>query len=417
MNARGRAVRVLYRVLQQQQHLKVALADILPEGLNSDERRWIVSLCYQTLRHLPEAESRWQRWLDKPLKDRLVGLVLSTAVVQKFHMHTPDHAIVDEAVRATRQLRKSWAAGLVNSVLRRALNDAEFCSDDETVRWQHPRWWIERIRTDWPEQADALLDANNQHPPLWLRLAPGATLSCPSHAHPCVPSARRIEPEFLAQLAELKDARAWVQDAAAQLAAPLLAPRAGERVLDACASPGGKACHLWQLQNDVTLHALEIDPERLPRLRENLQRAGASVKLILGDAAHPESWYKGEAYDKILLDVPCSASGVIRRNPDIKYLRTEEHLTQLQQTQRRILQQMAGLLVNGGRMLYVTCSILKQENENNMRWFLQTHPAFSEVPLALDWAEVRPHGVQILSGCEEMDGFYYCLLQKNETRA
>jgi 16S rRNA (cytosine967-C5)-methyltransferase len=231
--------------------------------------------------------------------------------------------------------------------------------------------------------------------------------------HAEIKTAWLLDDHKASQSEELKEGRFSVQDAAAQLAAEIINPQAGEHILDACAAPGGKSCHLLELQSNISLDVLEIEPLRMKRVVENLARLELKAnQLILGDATTPEQWYNGEKYDKILLDVPCSAAGVVRRNPDIKLSRKAEHLIQLTQLQAQIINKIAPMIKIGGQLLYVTCSVFRSENERQIKKFLNNNPDFTEVPLEYSFAEKCLHGIQILTGTTQMDGFYYCLLQK-----
>ncbi|HYQ90828.1 MAG TPA: 16S rRNA (cytosine(967)-C(5))-methyltransferase, partial [Candidatus Competibacteraceae bacterium] len=209
-------------------------------------------------------------------------------------------------------------------------------------------------------------------------------------------------------------AQGWVsvQDIAAQLAAELLAPAPGLRVLDACAAPGGKACHLLETEPSLSLLALDKDAERLRQVDDNLQRLGLSATTRVGDACKPTDWWDGRPYDRILLDAPCSGTGVLRRHPDIKVLRRPEDIEPLSAQQRALLQALWPLLKPGGRLVYATCSVLKRENERNLTAFLADQPDAHEVPVAVAWGRPGCQGRQILPGETDMDGFYYCVLEK-----
>ena len=406
------ATQVLYQVVHKHQHLKLAMQQNLPENTSPQDKAWIQHACYESLRHHFSLEARWQKFIDKPLKDHWIAELLTLSLCQKFYMATPDHAIVNEAIRAAKKNKKVWASGLINKVLRLAMNDAGFVIDNETVEYEHPQWWINLLKKDWPNHFQQILTANNQKPPLWVRTNNNnATMAGTQHAE--IKTAWLLDDHKASQSEELKEGRFSVQDAAAQLAAEIINPQAGEHILDACAAPGGKSCHLLELQSNISLDVLEIEPLRMKRVVENLARLELKAnQLILGDATTPEQWYNGEKYDKILLDVPCSAAGVVRRNPDIKLSRKAEHLIQLTQLQAQIISKIAPLIKAGGQLLYVTCSVFRSENERQIKKFLNNNHDFTEVQLDYSFAEKCLHGIQILTGTAQMDGFYYCLLQK-----
>lgn len=406
------ATHVLYQVVIRHQHLKQAMATLLPEHLAATDKAWIQNVCYQTLRHHQNLEARWQKFTDKPLKDKLIAELLTLSLGQKFHTSTPDHAIVNEAIKTAKKLKKHWASGLLNKVLKLALNDTEFTAPTAVSQLNHPQWWIDILKKDWPDHYQQIIQANNQKPPLWVRSRqPDTQLA--GFNHPNIKSAWLLTDTKATDSQALHGGQYSVQDAAAQWAALLLQPQAGELILDACAAPGGKSCHLLELAPEIKLHVLEKEAHRLSQVKDNLKRLNLTAeRLILGDATTPKAWYQGEKYDKILLDVPCSATGVVRRNPDIKLLRQPEHLKQLTQLQQQIFKQMAPLVKVGGQILYATCSVFRSENERQVKRFLQHQPQFQVVPLDLPNSEPCLYGRQIITGTDDMDGFYYCLLVK-----
>lgn len=367
------------------------------------------------------------RRLQKPLrsKDRDVEIVLILGLYQLLVMKTEAHAAVNETVKLAQLQKKTWARGLVNAVLRSVVRD-QVGLDPEAQAQAYPDWILARLRRDWGNQADRIQTCGNQRPPMTLRVDSGQL--CVDDAierlqadgigasrHAVVETAIELEtPCEVSRLPGFDQGCFSVQDAAAQLAAQLLACESGERVLDACAAPGGKSIHLLQSADGIQLDALDNSEIRLQRLHQNLARIGKSATIITGDAADPRSWFKGANYDRILADVPCSASGVIRRHPDIKLLRRESDIMPLLAQQRKILDALWRLLRPGGRMLYSTCSVFKDENEIQITKFLERHPDAIEIELQADWGEMRPHGRQILTGSENMDGFYYALLTKAE---
>jgi len=337
------------------------------------------------------------------------------------------HAAVAETVGAAR--RKSWAKPLLNGILRSHQRERErllaLADADATAVCGYPAWLIEQIRRDWPEDFVAILSQGNLQAPLVLRVN---RLKCEraryiellaqaqitAHASDCVESAVILEnPVGVGRLPGFADGWVSVQDAAAQLAAGLLDPRPGQRVLDVCAAPGGKTQHILEICPDVgEVVSLDIAPERVTRIRENLSRAGLTATLLTADAVEPSSWWDGKPFDRILVDAPCSATGVIRRHPDIKLLRQPGDIPQLQSLQRRILEAVWPMLAEGGLLIYSTCSILRQENELQIAAFLENHPEAREIPIDADWGRSMALGRQILVGDEDMDGFYYSRLRK-----
>jgi 16S rRNA (cytosine967-C5)-methyltransferase len=364
--------------------------------------------------------------LQKPLRarDRDIELVLLIGLYQLLVLQTGAHAAVNETVKLTQAQNKKWASGLVNAVLRGVLRE-QLALDADAHRQACPPWILAKIQHDWGAQTDAILLAQNQRPPMTLRvdtrqcaidayLAELVGLGLEADRHPLVDSAIVLNSACdVAQLPGFEEGRVSVQDAAAQLAAPLLPSEPGARVLDACAAPGGKSLHLLQYHEGIELDALDSSAARLQRLRQNLARGGQTARVLVGDAALPQDWSAGVEYDAILADLPCSASGVLRRHPDIKLLRRESDIMPLRAQQARILDALWSVLKPGGKMLYSTCSIFKEENESQVSAFLERQTQAREIPLdGVQWGTARPHGRQILPGSDNMDGFYYALLAR-----
>jgi 16S rRNA (cytosine967-C5)-methyltransferase len=342
-------------------------------------------------------------------------------------MRVKSHAAVSETVLAAR--KKPWAKALINALLRSYLRGQEGfeqkADDVKSALVSHPDWLIQQIEQDWPMQAQQIFQQNNEQPPMALRVNL-ANISQYQYLQKlrdqgieaeavsfCRSAILLNKPAVVDILPGFNEGWVSVQDTAAQLAAELLDVQIGHRVLDVCAAPGGKAAHILELQPKVReLVAVDIDKLRLQRVNDNLQRLKLSAKLIEGDASKPEDWWDGQLFDRILLDVPCSALGVIRRHPDIKLLRRAEDINTLQVLQKRIMTAVWSLLAPGGIMLYATCSILKQENEQQIETFLATNTNAIEVPINADWGLVRRYGRQILTGESAMDGFYYALIRK-----
>ena len=383
---------------------------------------------------------RWQlefhtgRLLSKDLKarDRDVQLVLLMALYELQEGRAPDYAIINEAVELVRQggkkgLGKKWAASLVNAVLRRFTREKDVLSagiENDEARFSHPSWLLDRIKQDWPDHWQLILQAANTRPPLWLRanarqytaaqyrsLLAGQAIE--SRTSDLSAQALMLEQGMdVRRLPGFTEGAVSVQDAGAQLAAALLGADDGQRVLDLCAAPGGKACHLLELHGDIKLLAVELEESRMRRVRENLDRLRLEAELKVADARDIESWWDGSPFDRILLDAPCSATGVIRRHPDIKSLRRAEDIPALQKLQAEILHAAWQTLAVGGELLYITCSVLAAENQQQIAAFLATRPDAAEVPLTVTWGVPREHGRQLLPGEQDADGFYYCRLRK-----
>ncbi|WP_395377752.1 16S rRNA (cytosine(967)-C(5))-methyltransferase RsmB [Marinicella sp. W31] len=409
-NTRATVARVLYAVVHQKQQLKPALSKAISQFPDAQDRAWVQSVCYHSIRHFYQLQARWQKFTPKKVKDELVSLILTSALTQKFHLHTPDHAIVNEAIKALRKLKKPWACGLANKVLRLALKDDDFQPGHDEERYNHPQWLIDAIKQDWPNDYQQILTANVQKPPMWVRL--NTTTEMPGDAHPYIQHALKIPASDIREIPEFRQGQLSVQDASAQLAAYLLDPQSGEKILDVCAAPGGKTCHLLQLCPDIELTAVEKNADRINSIQENLERIRAQATIVQGDATKPENWAHGQHFDKILADVPCSATGVIRRHPDIKLHRQPQDIKDLVRLQRNILQAISALLPVNGTLLYATCSVLAQENWQQMADFLNKNKNFEEQKIQLKGPIHQQHGIQIRTGDDDADGFYYCLLKK-----
>jgi len=398
-----------------------ALADIAFD--DSRDTALVHAICYAALRW--HHRLRWQveQLLTRPLQrsDVELAALLRIGLVQLQALRVPQHAAVDATVAAATALGLGRAKGLVNAVLRRYLREhatlaAAMQASREAVT-SHPQWLLDLIARDWPDRADAIVAANNYPAPMWLRVnvaradpaAYAAQLSAAGiDAEPLAdrPSAIVLrEPRPATSLPGFADGRVSIQDGAAQLAALALDARRGDRVLDACAAPGGKAAHVLELCPDVgALVALDIDRARLDRVEENLVRLGLAARVMLGDATEPQGWWDGLPFDRILLDAPCSALGVIRRHPDIKVLRRPGDIAAAAALQARMLRALWPLLRGGGRLLYVTCTFAKAENQEQIDAFLAATPDAQRIEPAF--------GAQVLPGEANMDGFYYACVVK-----
>jgi 16S rRNA (cytosine967-C5)-methyltransferase len=389
-------------------------------------------MAYGVLRWFHQLDAIATVFIDKPLKekDRDIHLLLLVGLYQLRHMRVARHAAVTETVEAATTLKKSWAKNFLNACLRSYLRDQARAqaavAASPSASFSHPDWLIEEIRRDWPEDWETMLAANNERPPMVLRvnrrrqtrdqyLARLAQAGIAAKAMPLTDTAVLMDmPVAVSELPGFSQGDVSVQDTAAQFAAVLLDAQPGERVLDACAAPGGKTGHLLEHTPGLAeLVALDKEPARMALIEDNLARLGLGAKLIAGDAENPANWWDGRPFDRILADVPCSATGVIRRHPDIKWRRHPEDLPKLVTTQARLLEGLWPLLKPGGKLLYVTCSILAVENEKQLSAFLVRHPEAQEVMLPMSTGRTRAVGRQILPGEAGMDGFYYACIHKN----
>ncbi|WP_018879674.1 16S rRNA (cytosine(967)-C(5))-methyltransferase RsmB [Thioalkalivibrio sp. ALE9] len=431
---RQRALEAVERVVLQGQSLTRAV-ELVTEGLAARDAAWVQALAYTTLRWYPQLAGLVDGFLDRPLrkKDAVIGVLLAQGLAEVLHFGTRDHAAVRETAELAREIHRPGAVGLINAVLRRALREqdelASRIEGDPVLRYAVPEWLLEAIRDAWPEDWETLLEASTRPAPMTLRvnlhrgsreaaLEALSAAGIPGRAYPALASALTLDaPVDVAALPGFADGALSVQDASAQWAGPLLGPRAGERVLDACAAPGGKTGHLLEhAGGDLDLTALDNDPERLEQVRENLDRLGYDARLVAADLDATDDWWDGEPFDAILLDVPCSATGVIRRHPDIKTLRRADDIPRLAAEQTRLLAGAWKLLRPGGRLLYATCSLLSPENEAVVAPFVAATADARARPLegecAIPGSKPRAAGVSLPLGLEDGDGFYYALLEK-----
>lgn len=391
------------------------------------EKAFIQVLCYGTVRYYYRLEFILNQLVNKPIKDKdlQIKALALLGLYQLKYMRVKDHAAVSETVAVMK--KKQWAKSLLNAVLRRYLREQDELEAlaDKHVAYAHPDWMIKAIKADWGEGAKAIFWENNQSPPMVLRVN---ARFCQREKYLALLAEQKIEASLVKeaaygiQLAEavpvdklphFADGWVSVQDSAAQLAATLLQVQPGDRVIDICAAPGGKTAHILELHTDLqSLLAIDIDSQRLVRVDENLKRLKLNADLLAADATQPEDWWDGVLFDRILLDAPCSALGVVRRHPDIKLLRRAEDIPQLQSLQQQILRSAWQILKPGGLLLYATCSVLKQENEGQIDIFLNEHNDAREIPIDANWGVKRPFGRQVLTGSDAMDGFYYARLEK-----
>lgn len=393
-------------------------------GASPQQRALIRDLSFGTLRWLGEIDAILDALLAKPLTDERVGALLRVALYQLAHDRGAAHAVVDHAVRACERVDAGAAKKLVNAVLRTFLRRREVVTAQarrtERAHFSYPQWWIDKLRAEYPGDYGRILEAGNSHPPLTLRVnrrratADSYLALLLEHGIPACGlgmSAVALErPRPVERIPGFAEGLVSVQDATAQIAAPLLDVAPGQRVLDACAAPGGKACHLLELA-DIELIALDTENERLERLRANFLRLGLAGRAICGDATAPDDWWDGREFDRILADVPCSGSGVVRRHPDMKWLRRPADIAQFALQQQSILRALWRLLARGGKLLYATCSLFHEENHAQVAAFLERHGDAVQLtpPAAHDGSRPTP-GLWLPD--ERHDGFFYALLQK-----
>jgi len=431
--ARVAAALAIHAVRDQGRSLTDAL-ETLPPLDDERDRSLVHELCYGVLRTLPRQEALANALLHKPLKreDRDLNALILVGIYQLTDTRIPAHAAVAATVEAARAMGKGWAASLVNALLRRFQRERgrllPRAERSPEARWLFPRWLLGRLESAWPEHWQKIVTASNARAPMTLRvnrtkitsaeyaqrLSAAGLTARPAPGTDC--GLTLDQPLASARLPGFDEGLVSVQDAGAQFAAQLLDARSGERVLDACAAPGGKSAHILERAGgDLDLTALDIDPIRLERVRESLSRLGLSARVVQGDAAAPDGDWASKRYDRILLDAPCSATGAIRRHPDIKWLRRDSDIETLSQLQARMLDALWPLLAPGGTLLYATCSLLPEENEGQVRAFLIRRGDARALPLDASRGVQRTVGCQILPTENGPDGFYYATLEKSGT--
>ncbi|MEW8119858.1 MAG: 16S rRNA (cytosine(967)-C(5))-methyltransferase RsmB [Candidatus Thiodiazotropha sp.] len=414
-----------------------SLSELLPQYLDqledSRDRGLVQAICFGVMRSYLKLHFIQRQLMAKPLKskDRDIEALILIGLYQLLYLRVGDHAAVHETAGAANKLRKRWAVGLINGVLRNFQRQREGLIEalevEPEARYAMPGWLLHALQTQWPESWRQRVEALNSHPPMSLRVNRQDSSrddyldllrknGIGAEPIPLVESGINLTKAMdVESLPGFARGRVSVQDGAAQLAAGLLGLQPGQQVLDACAAPGGKSCHMLEMEPEIELTALDSDSERLRRVSDNLSRIGLQASLQLGDAANPSGSWARQCYDRILLDLPCSATGVIRRHPDIKYLRRETDIFNLVKLQNKILNAVWQLLKPGGVMLYATCSILPQENEMQLQQFLARQADAMEDVMDVTWGEARCVGRQIAPGLDGLDGFYYARLIKRAT--
>ena len=428
VNLRADGAQVLFQVLEQGQSLRECLPPI-QERHKDQDKAWLQEMVYGCLRQLPVLQFWLRQLLDKPLKKRtkVVEHLIMLGLYQLAFSRVSVHAAVSETVAACPSLKATSMKGLVNGILRNFIRQDLMSSPPRDAQLQSglPKWLYKALDQAYPEQLPDLICSMQDKAPVWLRvnrqqvslqdfcqaLTDKGISFEPSDAHS--DGLRLTTNCDITGLPGFDQGWFAVQDGAAQLAVEYLQPQADEVILDACAAPGGKTCHILERQPGITrCDALDVEQSRLQRVSENLLRLKLDATIICGDASQPAQWWDGQQYDRILLDAPCSATGVIRRHPDIKWLRKATDIQQLVTLQANILDAMWTLLKPGGTLLYATCSILPQENSQQISQFLQRTSDATLSPLS-DNEQTEYPGRQILPGENKMDGFYYARLIKS----
>ncbi len=426
------AVQTMHAVLVDGRSFSTVLIDA-EKRIPPDARSRLRAVCFEWARWATQLEAMVDAKLDKPLrnKDIDVYLLMQLGVLDLTLMNTPAHTAVNESVKALKGLKRQWAKGLVNAVLRNTQRQPlDISTLGRAEKYAYPEWWIDELNKDWPEQLDDVLEGGNHRAPMTLRvnrLASNAkdTLEqfnqsgLSADAHPYAPDAiSLVEPMGVHAVPGFTQGQVSVQDAAAQMIVPLL-ERANVQpryFLDACSAPGGKTAYLLEAFADSRAVALDQSADRLARVSDTLQRLSlqdrATTKAV--DAGDVAAWWDEKPFDFVLLDAPCTGSGVIRRHPDIKHTRWQEDVENLAQQQSELLNALWQCVAPGGHLLYATCSIFKQENTQQMGSFLLANRDASDItPKGLPWAHPQPVGYQVLPGENDMDGFFYALLTKD----
>ena len=416
------AARVIDVVLHRGRSLKATLAAALPALADPRDRALVEAIVFTALRQRARFDAALEAWLAKPLgaRDHELRALLHAGFAQ-LSLGMPDHAVVAATVDAARALGRPHQAGLVNAVLRRAQREGLPAAGDEAA-W--PRWLAQRIRTDWPGQADAIFAASAEEAPMWLRVHARATTrdgylerlheaGIDGQVDASLPDAIRLDAALpVQQLPGFDDGVVSVQDGAAQRVADALSPRPQARVLDACAAPGGKAAHLAERDPSLRILALDVDSRRVRRMQDGFARLKLDIEAAAADATRPDTWWDGVPFDAILLDAPCSATGIVRRQPDVLLHRRETDIAALVDAQAMLLDAAWPMLAAGGTLLYATCSILREENAAQVEAFLARIADAALEPLEAGFGHDTGFGAQRLPGEAGMDGFFYARLRK-----
>ena len=423
-NLRSMAASAIEKVVEQGQ----SLSNILPplqQKVSDKDKALLQELCFGVLRTLPQQEWLISKLMSRPMtgKQRTIHYLIMVGFYQLLHTRIPPHAALAETVEGAVVIKRPQLKGLINGVLRQFQRQqeellAEFADSDK--RFLHPEWLLKRLQKAYPSKWEAIVEANNQRPPMWLRvnrnhhtrdewLALLETAEMNGFTHDAYPDAIRLAcPAPVQALPGFEQGWVTVQDASAQGCMTYLEPQNGDRILDLCAAPGGKTTHILEVAPKASVMAVDVDEQRLSRVYDNLKRLGMKAEVKQGDGRTPGEWCGDEQFDRILVDAPCSATGVIRRHPDIKWLRRDRDINELAQLQSEILDAVWPHLKPGGTLVYATCSVLPEENSQQIAAFLKRT---SNATLRTTGTPDKP-GVQNLPGAEDGDGFFYAKLIK-----
>lgn len=429
IDSRVATIKSVSMVVKDGRSLTAAITEV-EANLSFDHRPVFRQMSYGLLRHYFSLDEILNLLLAKPLAKKHFDLkcLLLLGIYQLKYMQTPQHACVDEAVKTTRTLGKAWAKGLVNGVLRQYIRQHEALAtqlaENNLYKYDHPHWLRKKIQHSWPEQADAIMLENNRQAAMTLRINTHkvsreeyikalAKQGIASIACQFSPYGISLESaQDITTLPGFVEGHISVQDEASQLAVPLLDLQPEYSVLDACAAPGGKSCHILEAMPGIDLVSIDSDDQRALRIKDNMDRLGVSATIITADALQPEKWWSGEQFDRILLDAPCSATGIIRRHPDIKLLRKESDIDKLASQQTALLESLWPLLKRNGILVYSTCSILIEENYKPIQSFLSRTPDAKELTIDAEWGMAVELGRQLFPVMNAHDGFFYARLCK-----
>lgn len=429
LSVRARAALLLSMLTKQNGSLSTLL------GRNSEtspqDQALLQEICFGTCRWYFQLDALLSQLLVKPMKskDSDIRCLLLIGLYQLHYLRVPDYAVVNESVAACKEFGKDWAKGLINAVLRGFIRDSaalfETIENDIAAQTAHPMWLVGKLRKAWPDAYLDILAANNERPPMTLRVnartntrqeyltaldANGITARAGLLADSCI---YLEKPTAVDNLPDFHEGSVSVQDEASQLIPSLLELEPGLRVLDACAAPGGKTCHMLESERSLSsVLALDLDDRRLDRLRENLGRLKLDAEIIAADAGELSSWWNGEPFDRILLDAPCSATGIIRRHPDIKILRQPDDVKKLVELQLDLLKRLWETLKPGGLLLYSTCSVLPEENSKIVQQFVQQFADAKHEEIHAQWGVECAYGRQLHPSVDGNDGFYFARLRK-----
>lgn len=423
-NLRSLSAQLIERVVDKGESLNTALP-AAQKKLSDKDAALVQEICFGVLRTLPQLEALIGKLMERPLtgKQRTLHFLIMVGLYQLLYTRVPAHAALAETVAGAEVLKRANLKGLINGVLRQFQRQQEALLasiQDGPQRHLHPGWLLNRLQQAWPEQWQQIVEANNQRPPMWLRvnrqhhsrdswLARLTAEEKGAAVAQDVPEALRLAaPAPVTLLPGFEQGWFTVQDLSAQRCALLLEPKNGEQILDLCAAPGGKTTHILEIAPEAQVLAVDVDAQRLKRVNENLTRLGMTAEVKQGDGRTPQQWCDQRQFDRILLDAPCSATGVIRRHPDIKWLRRDRDIAELAALQREILDATWPLLKPGGTMIYATCSVLPDENQRQISEFIERHADAQAVSLS----GAPLNGWQVFPEAEGGDGFFYAKLVK-----